>query len=424
MSIIEKDKKYIWHPFTQMKTSRDLIPVKSGRGAVLYDEKGREYIDAIASWWVNLHGHGHPYLAEKVKAQLLELEHVIFAGCTHQPAVDLVSRLKKHLPENQQKFFFSDNGSTSTEVALKMAIQYWFNKGKKRKRILALEHAYHGDTFGAMSASERSIFTRPFYDYLFEVSHIPFPILGKESESIAALKKELKTGEVAVFIFEPLVQGASGMQMYSPAVLQNFIDCCKEYGTLCIADEVMTGFGRTGSTFAMNQVNAQPDMLCMSKGLTGGTLPMSITSCTQEIYEAFFSNKPNKAFLHGHSFTGNPVGCAAALASLDLLESSKCQENIHSLILSNKEFSEDIRDHPMVENTRQTGTILAFDFKTKDKIGYGNHIQQKLYDYYLQNGVLLRPLGNVVYILPPYCITDVQLDRVYYVIKKSLNDLL
>jgi adenosylmethionine-8-amino-7-oxononanoate aminotransferase len=298
-----------------------------------------------------------------------------------------------------------------------MVIQYWHNKGENHNRFLALDGAYHGDTFGAMSAGARGLFSAPFNNYLFEVTHLPFP---KNESILNNLKSELEKGEVACFIFEPLVQGAAGMRMYSPEILDKMIALCHEYGVMCIADEVMTGFGRTGTTFAVNQLKNMPDLMCMSKGLTGGTLPMSITTCSQEIYDAFLSNDLTKAFLHGHSFTGNPVGCAVSLASLDLLEKEECQNNIKFITKSHQIFAKEINNHPKIENLRQTGTILAIELKD-DNSGYASDLRTRLYKHFLSEGILIRPLGNVIYIIPPYCITKEELNQVYLATKKALD---
>lgn len=420
MNLVEKDQKYIWHPFTQMKTSGPALPIVKGEGTLLIDESGKSYIDAISSWWVNLHGHSHPYIAKKVFAQMQKLEHVVFAGFTHQPAVDLCEKLSKHLPDNQAKFFFSGDGSSAVEIALKMSVQYWKNKGENKTRFVALEGAYHGETFGAMSAGARSIFSAHFSDMLFESTHIPFPKEGQAA--IQSLKTEIAKGDVAAFIFEPLVQGAAGMRMYDASTLNKLIQICKKSGVLCIADEVMTGFGRTGTTFAVNQIEAKPDFICMSKGLSGGTLPLSLTSCTQDIYEAFLGDDIHKAFLHGHSFTGNPIGCTAALASLELLEKKECREAIEKITENHKAFTQQLGALKVIEEIRQTGTILAIELKS-DRSGYASKIRQKLYDDFLKRGVLLRPLGNVIYILPPYCIQEKELKKVYEVIQEKLIEL-
>jgi len=420
MSISNSDKKYIWHPFTQMKTAPQPIPIVRGKGSVLIDENGKEYIDAISSWWVNIHGHAHPYIAHKISQQLLELEHVLFAGFTHKPATELCEKLSQHLPDNQHKFFFSGDGSSAVEIALKMCIQYWKNKGQKKHRILALEGGYHGETFGAMSAGAKSIFSAPFEDYLFSVDHLPFP--DQEEKSLSALKGELEKGEIACFIFEPIVQGASGMRMYSASTLDKMIKLCREHDVLCIADEVMTGFGRTGSFFACNQLNEQVDVMCLSKSLTGGTLPLSITSCSDEIYNTFLGDNISQAFLHGHSFTANPIGCAAAIASLELLEKEECQTNIKTIEEQHKTFAASLQNHPKLSNIRQQGTILAMDINTSET-GYSSQVKDTLYTHFIEQGVILRPLGNVIYILPPYCITEAELQKVYKSILSALEKM-
>ena len=420
MGLVEKDKKYIWHPFTQMKTAETAIPIVKGESTLLIDEKRNAYIDAISSWWVNLHGHSQPYIAEKVYAQMQKLEHVVFAGFTHNPAVELCEKLSKHLPSNQAKFFFSGDGSSAVEIALKMAVQYWKNKGENKTRFVALDGAYHGETFGAMSAGARSIFSAPFSDLLFECTHIPFP--KDEQAAIQSLKTEIDKGGIAAFIFEPLVQGASGMRMYKAETLNKLMQICKEAGVLCIADEVMTGFGRTGTTFAVNQTEAKPDLICLSKGLSGGTLPLSLTTCTNDIFDAFLGDDIQKAFLHGHSFTGNPIGCSAAIASLDLLEKKECQTAIKNIAKSHEIFAKRINSIEIIKDIRQTGTILAIELKS-DSSGYASSMRQKLYEDFLDQGVLLRPLGNVIYILPPYCIKEQELKKVYNTIENQLKKM-
>ena len=420
MSISDLDKKHIWHPFTQMKTAQAPLPIERGKGTILFDEDGKSYIDAISSWWVNLHGHAHPYLAQKVNEQMQQLEHVVFAGFTHKPAAELCQRLSKRLPANQSKFFFSGDGSSAVEIALKMSIQYWRNKGQKKQRFLALEGGYHGETFGAMSAGARSIFSAHFQDYLFDVKHLPFP--KAEQDCLDALEEELKSDDVAAFIFEPLVQGASGMRMYSANTLDKLIKLCKKHQVLCIADEVMTGFGRTGDYFACNKLKEEVDFMCLSKGLSGGTLPISLTTCTQDIYNAFLGNDMSTAFLHGHSYTGNPIGCSSAIASLDLLESNECQENISRVQQMHASFAEKLQKHELIEDIRQEGTILAIELKA-DQSGYNSSIKEDLYKHFISQGVLLRPLGNVIYILPPYCISDEELKQVYKSILSTLEEM-
>lgn len=420
MTWLEKDARYIWHPYTQMKTAAPSLPIVRGEGALLMTEDGKTYIDAVSSWWVNLHGHGHPYIAERIAVQARTLEQVIFAGFTHPPAIELAERLLQVLPSNQAKVFYSDNGSTSVEVALKIAIQYFHNQEIPHKTIIAFENGYHGDTFGAMSASGDLSFNIAFQDYLFQVKHIPPPLPGQEEASLQAMNKVLLENKVCAFIFEPLVMGAGGMLMYEPEILDQLIEMAHYQGIICIADEVMTGFGRTGKLFASHYLKQQPDIFCLSKGLTGGFLPMGVTTCTQAIFDAFWSDDKYKALFHGHSYTANPLGCAAALASLDLLEQEDCQQNIHRITQQHQNFKEKLVSHPKILSIRQTGTILAIEFKTSEGTSYFNNLRDRLYTFFIERGVLLRPLGNVIYILPPYCITEEELNKVYGVIEEAL----
>jgi adenosylmethionine---8-amino-7-oxononanoate aminotransferase len=420
-NLITRDRAHIWHPYTQMKTADAPIAIVAGKGAELYDETGKVYIDAVASWWTNIHGHAHPYMAEKLAEQAYKLEHVIFAGFTHPSAIELAERLLPLLPAGQTKAFFTDNGSTAVEVGIKMAIQYFYNQGIPRKKVIAFDLAYHGDTFGTMSVGGDLSFYNAFQDFLYKVERIPTPIPGQEEACLVALEQHLQKGDVAAFIFEPLVLGAGGMLMYSPDVLDQLMALCKKYGALCIADEVMTGFGRTGKLFATLHCQETPDIITLSKGLTGGMLPMALTTCTEAIYQAFYADDKMKALYHGHSFTGNPLGCAVALASLDLLLSAETQENIGRVVKRQADFLSKINNHPQLQNARQTGTILAIEFKTDTQSGYFNNLRDRLYRFFLQRGLILRPLGNVVYVLPPYCITDPQLDQVYTALEAALD---
>ena len=411
-SLAERDQNVIWHPYTQMKTAALPIPIVKGEGALLYAEDGKTYIDAVASWWVNLHGHAHPYIAQKVAEQLQTLEHVIFAGFTHPAAVTFAERLIGILPTGQSRIFYSDNGSTAVEVALKMAIQYWQNTGIPKRKIIAFRDSYHGDTFGAMAVSARSAFTAPFWSYLFEVCFIDVPIPGNEEETIKQLEALARTGEIAAFIYEPLVLGTAGMVMYSPEVLNRLLEICLQHDILTIADEVMTGFGRTGRTFASDYLQRKPDMVAMSKGLTGGTMALGATSCNEKIYEAFLSDDKRKTLFHGHSYTGNPVACAAGLASLDLLLQEETQQHIQRINQRHIAFADHFTNLPKVQKVRQQGTILAVEFEA-DETSYFNKMGDTLYSFALEQGVILRPLGNIIYVIPPYCMTDEQLDQVY-----------
>jgi len=421
MTLIERDRRAIWHPYTQMKTADPPVAIARAEGALLFDETGQAYIDAISSWWVCLHGHSHPHIVQSIRDQLAQLDHVMFAGFTHVPAVELAERLLTKMPDQHAKMFFSDNGSTAVEVGIKMAIQYWVNRGVEKRKILALDNAYHGDTFGAMSASSRGAFVQAFEPYLFEVTHLPTPTAGHEDDTRSAMRRELSRGDVAAFIFEPLVQGAGGMVMYSPDVLEDLLTLCKQNDVLTIADEVMTGFGRSGRFLAIDHQDVGPDIICLSKGLTGGTLPMGATSCAADIYEAFHSEDPMHTFFHGHSYTANPIGCAAALGSLDLLEQKASWDNIGRIEAQHEKQIERFRKHRMVRDVRRTGTILAVELETGDETSYFNAIRNHLYRFFLGKGVLLRPLGNVVYVLPPYCISNDQLATTYASIEDALE---
>ncbi len=424
MSITEKDKNFIWHPYTQMKDAFPNIVIERGEGAYLFDDNGNKYIDAISSWWVNLHGHSHPHLKEAITKQFEKIEQVIFAGFTHEPAVKLAERLLFHLPENQSKVFYSDDGSTAVEVALKMAFQYWHNKGEKKTKLIALEGAYHGDTFGAMSASARSAFTAPFQPLLFEVEFVDFP--SPESKTLEQLEKLFAKNDVAAFIFEPLVQGTAGMKMYPHEFLEKILTLCKKYNVISIADEVFTGFFRTGKFFACDYQNEQPDIFCLSKGLTGGVMPLGVTTCTEKIYEAFLSDGSEKikTFFHGHSYTANPLACAVANASIELLEKEETQQNIQRISEKHKIFAETLRqpfdyaqgdiaqgDKKVVKEVRQLGTIIAVELA--GEAGYFSKMRNELYQFFILKGILIRPLGNVIYLVPPYCISDKDLDYVY-----------
>ena len=423
MSLSQRDGKVIWHPYTQMQTAGLPVAIVRGEGARLYDEEGNEYIDAIASWWVNTHGHAHPYIAERVAAQLNKLEHVIFAGFTHEPAVELAERLLKVLPANQSRIFYSDNGSTAVEVGMKMALQYWYNRGGKRQKIIVLSNSYHGDTFGAMSASVRDLFTEPYWGLLFDVICVDAPVKGKEKESLEQFANAISRDDIAAFVFEPLLQGAGGMIMFDPEPLDRMIGLCKQKGIPTVADEVLTGFGRTGKFFASDFLANKPDIVCMSKGLTGGTMALGATSCTSQIYDGFLSDDKRKSFFHGHSYTGNPVACAAALASLDLFERDETWANVRRVVDRQRVFVSRIAAHPRVRNARRTGTIIAFDVVNGNETSYLNDLRDWMNDYCVSRRIIIRPLGNVMYLIPPYCITDSELDRVYSVLQSMLDEL-
>ena len=423
MTLTEKDQKYLWHAYTQHKTSDAPIAITKGKDALLWDEKGNTYIDAIASWWVNPYGHSNERLAKKAYEQLTSLEHVLFGGFTHQPACDLAETLLKILPKNQSKIFFSDNGSTAVEVAVKIALQYYYNQGEKRTTFIAFEEAFHGDTFAAMAVSGISLYTTAFQGQLLDVVRIPIPEKGKEKECKERLEEILSQYNCAGFIFEPLVLGAAGMRMYTPEVLDELIQICRKHKVLTIADEVMTGFGKTGKNFACDYLKEMPDMICLSKALTGGTIPLSVTSTTEAIYDAFYSDDISKALFHGHTFMANPTGCAIALESLKILQEAPMQANLKRIHAKHQAFASKMDKHPKVARTRTLGVIFALDLEVPNTGEYYGSIRNELYKYYISHGVILRPVYHTIYVLPPYIITDEQLDKVYHIIEESIEHL-
>ncbi len=433
-ALVALDRRHLWHPFTQAQTAPPPLPVASGRGASLFLTDGREIIDLISSWWVTLHGHAEPTIARAIAEQAGRLEQVIFADFTHAPATQLAARLAAVLPEGLDRVFFSDDGSTSVEVALKIAYQYWRNRGQiHRTRFLAFEGGYHGDTFGAMAAGQGSGFYHPFHDLLFPVTLLPFPttwlgddqVAAKEAASLDMLDRWLEHhGEdTAALIMEPLVQGAGGMRMCRPSFLQDLVLRLRRAGVLLIFDEVMTGFGRTGELFACQRAGVTPDLICLSKGLTGGFLPLSATVCRDELYQAFLGGGFDRAFAHGHSFTANPLGCAAALASLDLLEAPETAPRIKAIERRHRAWIQSLHDHPSLRRPRVLGTIAAVDLDTEE-VGYSAAIVPRLKAFFLDRGLLIRPLGPTIYLLPPLCITDEQLDLAYRTIEEAAEALL
>lgn len=422
-SISEQDKKHQWHPYTQMKDFGSHLPVVEAKGSVLTLENGKTIIDAISSWWVNTYGHGHPHIQQAVANQIGKLDHVLFAGFTHPAAIKLADKLLPLLPGNFNRLFFSDNGSTSVEVAMKMALQYFYNKGNKKRRVLlALENAYHGDTFGAMATGGLGVFNSAFSDMLPTVKRIPTPEKGKEEEALKALDN-IDFEEVCGFIYEPLVQGAAGMQFYSASALDPILKKIKEAGAFLIADEVMTGFGRLETMFASEQTEIKPDIMCLSKGLTAGVLPMGLTVATEEVYRGFYDDDKSKALMHGHSFTANPIGCAAAIAGLELWESDEVQQQRKELIERQRAFAKKLEEHRMATNIRISGTLLALDVRSDENSNYHHGLRDKLYAYFIEQGVLIRPLGNVLYVLPPYTITESELQQVHDSIWNCLDEI-
>jgi adenosylmethionine-8-amino-7-oxononanoate aminotransferase len=421
-TLLDRDRAHVWHPYTQMLTAPPPLPVVRGEGAYLITEDGRRIFDGISSWWVNIHGHAHPTLNEALAAQARQIEHVLFAGSTHPPAVDLAERLVAILPRGLTRVFYSDNGSTAVEVAMKLASQYWGNRGESRRTFVALHHAYHGDTVGAMSASEDSLFTRPFAPMLFSVlrAHAPYCYrcpLGLERAScrIDCLQDleqllERREGDVAAVLVEPMLQGAGGMIVWPAEFLTGVRRLCDRFGTLMIADEVFTGFGRTGRMFACEHAAVTPDIICLSKALTAGYLPLGATVTTDAVYNAFLSEDRSRTFFHGHSFTGNPLACAVAVASLSLFDETGVLDHVRRLEGWLRGGLAPLASLPLVGDVRVIGGVgvveLVADRATKAAGGYLDDIGPRLSRAFIDRGLLLRPLGNVLYFMPPYIVTQ------------------
>lgn len=420
--IAAADRAHQWHPYTQMKDFGSHLPVVKAKGSKLYLEDGRVLIDAISSWWVNLYGHGNEHIQAALHAQFESVDHVLFAGFTHKPATRVAELLIPLLPGKMNRLFFSDNGSTSVEVAMKMALQYFYNKGENRRLLLAFEDAYHGDTFGAMATGGLGVFNSAFSDMLPKVVRIPVPSKNGIEATLEALHS-LPLHEVAGFIYEPLVQGAAGMVFYEAADLDKVLNTVKNAGAFLIADEVMTGFGRLETMFASEQMDIKPDIMCLSKGLTGGVLPMGLTTATEEVYNGFYSDDRSKALMHGHSFTANPLGCATAIAGLELWASPDIQAARQQLISLQKEAADSFEKHPAVESARAKGTLLAISIKTNSDSEHYGEFRDKLYAYFTNHGILLRPLGNVIYTLPPYTTSESEMKHIYDTIQGCLDTL-
>lgn len=419
MNLKDRDRKHLWHPLTQHKLHPNHLPIVKAKGVWLYDEDGNKYIDGISSWYTCMYGHSHPDIISRVKEQLEVLDQVVFSGFTHPPAIELSEKLMRILPSGMSKIFFSDNGSTSVDVAIKMSLQYHFNKGSKKQRIVALDNAFHGDTFGAMSVSGLSVYNGPFEEFLLSVDRIAVPDAHNITSVIHDFQALIDTGEVAAFIYEPLVQGAAAMHMYHEEHLEALLDMASKADILTIADEVMTGFGKTGKNFASEYLEIQPDIMCLSKSLTAGVAPMALTACSEKVYNAFYDDEIGKGFFHGHTYSANPLACTAALAGIDVLGSEETQESIRRINRRHLEFERRIDGHKKVSGTRVTGVILAMDIDVKmDRYG---KLRDKLYKYFMEQGVFLRPLGNTIYTLPPYVISDQELDKIYEVMENCLE---
>ncbi|MDH6233317.1 adenosylmethionine-8-amino-7-oxononanoate aminotransferase [Mesorhizobium soli] len=410
----------VWHPFTQHRLDPVLKKIIRTEGAYLIDEDERPVLDAISSWWVITHQHRHPTIIEAIGTALERFDQIIFAEYSHEPAEELAKGLILLAPPGLAHVFFSDSGSTSVEVALKMALGFFHNGGAPRSRIVVMEHSYHGDTIGTMSAGARGIFNAAYEPLLFDVDTLPFPAPGREQDTLDALERFCREGKVAALLIEPLVLGAGGMKMYAPHLLAEFQRITERYGTLLIADEVMTGWGRTGTLFACEQSGVTADILCTSKGITGGALPLAATLCTPEIFDAHLSEDRSRTFFHSSSYTANPIACAAALANLDVWRDEPVVGRIQALAEMHRERLAPFRSDPRFVNVRQQGTIAALDIMAGTK-GYLSEVGPKLRTFFRQRDILLRPLGNVIYLMPPYCVTASDLDRAYEAILEAAD---
>ena len=419
MSLEERDKKHLWHPLKQHQTHPESLGIVKAKGCILTDENGHEYIDAISSWYTCMFGHCNDFITSRVTEQMKTLDQIMFSDFTHEPAVKLSEELIKILPKNQNRIFFNDNGSTAVEAAIKMALQYYYNKNEKRNTFVAFENGFHGDTFGAMSVSGLSIYNGPFKDFFINAQRIEVPDGANNKSILEQLKKIISENNVAGFIYEPLIQGAAGMKIHKAEDLDVVLKFCKENDVLTIADEVMTGFGKTGNNFASDEVETKPDIMCLSKALTAGLVPMAITSCTEEIYTAFLSSEITKGFFHCHTYSANPIACSAALASIELLRTKEIQQSIKDISNAHKVFASRIENHEKVSEVRYKGVVLALDLNTNSN-RYGT-LRDKLLKSFMTRGVFLRPLGNTIYIQPPYIITKGQLQKVYDTIESILE---
>ncbi len=406
----------VWHPFTQHGLQEPIPLVTGAEGAVLHTADGRRIVDAISSWWVTTHGHNHPRIIAAIRDQAERLDQIIFAGWTHEPAEMLARELTRIMPAGLTRVFFSDSGSTSVEVALKMALGYWAARNEPRHRILVLEHSYHGDTIGAMSVGARGVFNRAYAPLLFDVETIPFPAFGTEQRTLDALERACRAG-AAAFIVEPLVLGAGGMIFYPPAVLAQMRAICAASGVLFIADEVMTGWGRTGTLLACEQAGVVPDILCLSKGLTGGAIPLAVTMASEPIFAAHYAEDRGRMFFHSSSYTANPIACAAANANLAIWREEPVLDRIGRLAAAQASHVERLRGVPGVTGARTFGTIAALELGGTD--GYLSDLGPRLLAFFRERDLLLRPLGNTIYVMPPYCIGSSDLGLIYTAISAA-----
>jgi len=411
----------VWHPFTQHGLREPIPPVERAEGAALYTKDGARIIDAISSWWVTTHGHCHPRIMAAIAAQAGRLDQIIFAGWTHEPAETLAQGLVALAPPGLTRVFFSDSGSTSVEVALKMALGFWAHGKTPRHRIVVMQHSYHGDTIGAMSVGARGVFNRAYAPLLFDVAPVPFPSVGATQATLDALEAECRAG-AAAFIVEPLILGAGGMLIYPPTILAEMCAICRRYGVLFIADEVMTGWGRTGTLLACQQAAVVPDILCLSKGLTGGAVPLAVTLASEAIFEAHLSQDRARMFFHSSSYTANPIACAAANANLAVWREEPVLARIAELEERQQQALDRLAAALPIAGPRRLGTIAAFEVGAADS-DYLADIAPRAMAFCRERGVLLRPLGNTFYVMPPYCIDDADLSRIYGAISEFIERL-
>jgi len=421
----ERDLAHIWHPCSQMKDYETLpfIPIKSGKGSYLYDFDGNRYLDAISSWWVNLFGHANPYINEKLKEQVDTLEHVIFAGFSHEPAIRLAERLVALTPEKLTRLFFADNGSSAIEIALKMSFQYYKNQGIVKDIFISLENSYHGETMGALAVGDVALYKEIYNEILIKTVQAKSPALVSEAEALVSMESLFKkyVGRVSAVVIEPLVQCAGSMAMYDASYIHELKKLCERYDIFLIADEIAVGFGRTGTMFACEQADVTPDFLCLSKGITGGYLPLSVVMTSDEVYSAFYCDySEGKSFLDSHSYTGNALACMAANATLDIFEQEKVLERNRVKIDLLAALLKRFEDLPNVKEVRQRGFIAAVELEGYDP---AERIGLRIYKYALSHEVLLRPLGNVVYFMPPYIVTEAELEKMTDVAYDAIRSL-
>lgn len=413
----QRDARVVWHPYTQHGIESEPLPISRAQGAWLELADGRRLLDGISSWWATLHGHSHPALVAAISEQAAQLDHVLFAGATHEPAVQLAEELLQVVPDGLSRVFYSDDGSTAVEAAIKMVLQSWVHRDQPERRVfLAMDGAYHGDTFGAMAASDPDPFFLPFQPLMFEVRRV-----AATQESLRAALEDLGD-RAAGFILEPLLQGAAGMRVMPVAFVQQARQLCDQYGIPLVADEVMTGFGRTGAMFACELAGISPDIMCLAKGLTGGTMSLAATVTTEQLFESFLHHERSRYFPHGHTFTANPIACAASVASMRLCREDQVPARLERIGRGIYEHLSDLEGDERVRDLRHLGGMAAFDLVVPEgSQGYLSDVTPKLRAEALAHGVLLRPLGNVVYALPPACLDDEQVAKVASVMRKLVD---